>query len=240
MSEKKQKLNLQELDEEQILEYFADHPDFFDRHPEVMENLCLPKGGVVGNVAILAEKQAKLLHNRHQKLETNFKRVVKNAAENEKRGICLHRLALHLTMHEYNGRAHVAQSALTVLRKELPMNITNIITFDNATGDDARKGVGDPRLNGLVNSLFVDNKPDCGPFDPAIKAALFGTLSKRVASAVAMPLSHPASVGRDHAERLGVLVFGSTSADSFKAGKGTMFLVQCAELIVATMARYSD
>ena len=87
-----------------------------------------------------------------------------------------------------------------------------------------------------VHSIFVDYKPDCGPFDPAVKAALFGDFAKRIASAVMMPLGYASCKERDQ-KKIGILVFGSTRADSFKSGMGTMFLVQCAELITATMGR---
>lgn len=235
MSEKKR-----QPDETQIAKYLAGHPDFFERHPEVIEQLNLSSEGVVGNVAILAEKQTRMLQTRHHKLETNFKTVVKNATENERRSICLHRLAMHLTMHEYSGRSHVVESALVVLREELPMNIINIISCDDSQDDDAKTGVRDPRLRGLVESLFAANKPDCGPFDAAVKTALFGKLAKRIASAVIMPLFRPRDADSSHIERFGVLGFGNTSADSFKVGMGTMFLVQCAELIAATLARYDS
>ncbi len=233
MSKKKQ-----QADEARIAEYLAAHPDFFERHPEVIERLNLSPQDVVGNVAILAEKQTRQLQNRHHKLETSFKTVVKNATENERRSICLHRLAVRLTMREYSGRAHVAESALGVLREELPMNIINIIGC--ADSRDGNSGADDPRLRSLVTSLFAANKPDCGPFDAAAKAAMFGNLAKRIASAVVMPLSCPGGSDGGHIERLGVLVFGNTSAESFKAGMGTMFLVQCAELIAATLARCDD
>lgn len=221
MSAKKPPDDAAALDEARVVDYLGEHPDFFDRHPEVLERLHSPPAA---GAASLAQKQIESLRDRHRGLESTFKTAVANARDNEKRSICLHRLALQLTAHEHAGADGVAQSALEVLRKELPSNVIDIVACSRAA---------DPRLAGFVDSLFVDNKPDCGPFNPAVKAALFGRFAKRIASAVAMPLGRGGT-------RFGVLVFGSVSPQRFAAGMGTMFLVQCAELIAAAMTRCAN
>ena len=220
------------LDESEIARYLIDHPEFFERHPKALAQLQLPDNQS-GNISSLVTRQMELWRGRHQSLETTFKTIVQRARENEKRSIFLHRLALGMTQKgDWNNTHEVAVAALLMLRETFPSNIANIFLYGR---DDAK--LENSRIKHLVKSSFDVYQPDCGPFDSSVKKVLFGDLFQRIASALIMPLGHTPTASRAVEKRFGLLVFGSSQSDSFKPGLGTMFLMQYAELITATMVR---
>lgn len=218
--------------ESQIAEYLIDHPDFFERHPKALSRLSLSNAYEGENITSLADRQVSALRDEHQNLETTFKTIVDRARENENRSFCLHRLALALAHQNDASVTTIVKTSLNILRPSFPSNVMDIWVY----GEDDQR-LNDQRIQSLSLSLFSDYKPDCGPFNPAHKASLFGNFAKRIASAVVMPLGSFNDQGNRQLHKFGVLIFGSSQADRFQPGMGTMFLVQCAELITAAMAR---
>lgn len=221
-----------QTEEMQILKYLKEHPDFFERHPKALSRLSLGESYQSENIESLIDRQVSVLRDEHQDLETTLNTIVERARENENRSICLHRLALALTHQQDASHAAVIKTVTSVLRSSFPSNVMDIWIQS-----EHEQKLKDQRVENLIASLFHDYQPYGGPFTPAAMAALFGDFAKRIASAVVMPLGSFNDQGNRKLHRFGVLIFGSSQADRFQAGTGTMFLVQCAELITAALAR---
>ncbi len=211
----------------EVARYLRENPSFFERHAALLESLELGRvrdaedGGV--RIPSLIEKQVALLRGKNGELKERLDALIETARANENLGIGLHRLSLRLM--DADTPREVAAVARAELRRRLPGNqvvIRLVRRYDaqDGLGDDG----GDARVVRLLRALAAAGKPDCGPFDDPIKLSLFGHFARRVASAVVAPLA-----GGD--DCFGLLALGSADGDSFRAGKGTMFLVQYGELI---------
>ena len=184
-------------------------------------------GGSEAGPPSLVTKQIALLRNKNEALQNKLESLVAIARTNENLSIGLHRLSLRLVAS--NSVHEVAAISLAELRQRLPGNQIVIRLLGKYDPHEGLNSAGkDSGAVSLLHSLAATGKPDCGPFDNAVKLSLFGRFAQRAASAVVMPL-----VADD--ERFGLLALGSADGDSFSAGKGTMFLVQFGELIACAL-----
>ena len=65
-----------------IANYLASHPDFFDQHPELLATLQLPHPHN-GQAISLVERQSLMLRERIKTLESRVADMVRNAQEND-------------------------------------------------------------------------------------------------------------------------------------------------------------
>ena len=214
----------------EVARYLRQNPAFFERHAELLESLRLGHGGGLADdadTASLIEKQVALLRDKNGDLQQRYDALMATARANENLRIGLHRLSLKLM--DADAVREAAAVARAELRRRLP---GNQVVIRLARRYDAQDGLGgdggDAVLVRLLAALAAAGKPDCGPFDDAVKSSLFGHFARRVASAVVMPLA----AGGDC---FGLLALGSAAGDGFRAGKGTMFLVQFGELIACAL-----
>ena len=223
------------IDEQQVVDFLIRNADFFNTHPELLLKLSLPYKD--GKVISLSQKQVEVLReavNASQKkvlhMEQRIDALVNIVKENERLSICLHRLSLKL-LHKREVEATIYETIKT-LRAQFPANQIIIRLFSPYSGLSKTAqplDAKDPVLKMLFTSVFKTAQPDCGPFDVAVKKALFGNFAQRIRSAVVMPL-------RFNNQKLGLLLFGSPRPDTFAPGKGTMLLVQFGELISVAIA----
>lgn len=184
-------------------------------------------GGAEPAPPSLVTKQIALLRDRNDALQRKLESLVSIARNNENLSIGLHRLSLRLV--GANTVRDVVSVSLAELRQRLPGNQVVIRLLGKHDPHDGLHGDGRDRgAVSLLHSLAASGRPDCGPFDNAVKLSLFGHFAQRAASVVVMPLA-----AGD--ERFGLLALGSADGDSFSAGKGTMFLVQFGELIACAL-----
>ena len=216
-----------------VADYLRRHPAFFERHADLLESLELGRGRGPGpgedKTLSLIEKQVTLLRARNEDLKRKLETLVATARTNENLSIGLHRLSLRLVAS--NEVREVAAVSLAELRRRLPGNqvvIRLLRRYDPHEGLDGGGGDGDARVVNLLRTLAASGKPDCGPFDNLVKLSLFGHFAARTASIAVMPLAADADC-------FGLLALGSADGDSFRAGKGTMFLVQYGELIARAL-----
>lgn len=220
-----------------VVAHLLEHPDFFARHPEVLAKLEI-KHGAPGAASLL-EKQVAVLRGENNGAATDRAELIRIARANANLSLCLHETALELLRSCADPSpscaakaAGVLQACKTVFEKHVPEVSLTIYWLRGLFADGSRAdGVtvldeGDQRISMLVESLFAAGKFNCEPLERPARAALFGRFASAIRSTVAAPLFEPVT-----RKRLGVLVLASHDAARFAPGKGTMFLVQLAQLI---------
>jgi len=210
-----------------IANYLAGHPDFFDQHPELLTSLQLshPQNG---QAISLVERQSMMLRERIKTLESRVADMVRNAQENDAisshlvswtRALLLEDDAAALpdrvvgTMKEVFSVPHCALRLWSVKPAYAALACARPVTSDTIL---------------LANSMRA---PFCGS-NVGFEAATWFDDGAYVQSLAMLPLR----VGADPAT-FGLLVLGSADKDRFQIGMGTTFLERIAELASAALAR---
>lgn len=206
--------------EQAVADYLQTHPDFFDRHLELLELLRVPHP-CAGAVSLI-ERQLVHLRERNHALRDQLRDLVRTAQANDCLSERMQRLNLVLIeAHSLDDMLHHVQS---VLREDFN---ADFVTLSLSTAASLQLP---PAMYHLTSqqwfSLFCESsrnaQPRCGPLDEGA-ALLFGEVAGQVVSAALVPLS-----GTDWQ---GVLAIGSRDPERFQAGIGTLFLSRIGQLL---------
>lgn len=236
MSQRKSEATVAEtFSEEDIAEYLHSHPDFFDRHSNLLMGLKLAHQP--GSAAVsLVERQVAMLRQRNSELERQLKDLVAVAKDNHALVEKIHQLAVNL-MEPRTGveRMEILE---TSLREDFLAERAVLVLFDSLPEgvpvDDGFVKVVDRDDAGLkaFGSFLKSGRPRCGLLRGRQKHFAFGDNASEINSAALIPLG-------DHTE-LGFIVIGSRDPDYFHPGKGMDFLSRLGELVsVAVVGRVS-
>jgi uncharacterized protein YigA (DUF484 family) len=210
-----------------IANYLAGHPDFFDQHPELLATLQLPHPQN-GQAISLVERQSMMLRDRIKSLEARIMDMTRHGQEND---AIADRLVAWVRALLIEDDAHALPQTLTDSMKRVfsvPHCALRLwrVRPDCAALECARP-VGADTIS-LANSMRV---PFCGS-NVGFEAATWFEDGATVQSLAMLPLR----VGADP-DTFGLLVLGSADKDRFKITMGTAFLERIAELASAALAR---
>lgn len=215
--------------EESIVDYLKGHPDFFERHPQLVLGLKLPHRS--GNATIsLVERQVSLLRQRNSQLERQLKDLISVAKQNDVLVDKIHQLCLKLMRAP--GLAARLECLETGLREDFAAERAMLVLFsDQAPAAAVRAG--------FVRRLTADDadvrpyaaflraaKPRCGPLRDSQKS-IFERDAETVSSAAFVPLGLQAE--------LGFLIIGSRDPDHFHPGKRMDFLARLGEVLAVAL-----
>lgn len=206
------------IEAEDVAAYLESHPDFFDRHPDLLEHLHVPH--VAGSAAIsLVERQVKLLRDKQAANRERLAELVRVARSNDLLAERVHALSLRLL--QARTLADVESQVLLSIREEFDVNPARLFLAPSAAATVLSES----------SSLLSAGKPRCGHFGDAQKTLFFGDAGRDLRSLALVPLGPGAA--------LGVLALGSTDPDRFPPGLSTDFLTRVGELIAAIVRRCS-
>src|SRR5581483_3643667 len=100
--------------EEAVARYLEEHPDFLQRHPEILAKLSL-RHDVEGATSLI-ERQVRALRSENEALRTQLRELVAIARENDVLSARLHRFAL--AMADSASLDDVFDNAYEMLRRE--------------------------------------------------------------------------------------------------------------------------
>jgi uncharacterized protein YigA (DUF484 family) len=201
--------------------YLRDHPDFFNAHLHLLEQLSIPhpSGGAVS----LISKQLEIFRNRHHEMENQLNNLIEIAREND---VSLHRMhELTLAMLDAANLEEFLENleqiffrsfqadffALRIYQEHPDFSISNLFIAP-----------GNPQLEAFRASLR-GSEPQCARPTYAQAQFLFGDLAFEVKSAALVPLHFT--------ELEGILAIGSRDAERFHHSMGNLFLVQMSKII---------
>lgn len=214
-SQSRESLPPTEENEASVTAYLRDHPDFFERHAELLESLQVPHNS--GGAVSLIERQIANLRRQSSHYRDQLNELIVVARENEQLQQHLHELTLSLI--EATSYEELTETLRSRLCEDLNANSVELHLF-SPTGQG--EPVDDEAFIAFEH-FFNIGDPVCGRLKKAQLQFLFGEQAEQIASTALVPLKY-----RD---MLGLLAIGSENADHYHSGQSTEYLKRMGEII---------
>lgn len=215
------------VDEAQFIELLHARPDFFVRHPHLLEMLELPH--VTGRAVSLIERQVAVLRDRNRELRHRLDHLLESARTNDQLFDKTRRAVLALL--DAGDLAAALDSLHHSLAQDFEVEFHSLVLF--ATGKLAIRGP--TRVAGIdaaprqISALLRNQRTICGVLRDADLTFLFGDAAARIGSVGVVPIGpHPA---------LGVLAIGHADANHYRSSTGTLFLDYLADVLGRILPR---
>lgn len=222
--------------DEKVAKYLLAHPDFFDRHPEVLAELNLTHNH--GGVAVsLIERQVRALRSQNRNSKQQLDTLIQIARDNDRLNERMHRLTLAVMDAVTLNEIYIALDE--TLRNDFQADAVTVKLFINP--DEARVEpdselmqtlfvpMNDPRLEEFKN-LLGHEKPTCGKLKPEQLKYMFGASADSIKSTAVIPLGGDSCTSIE-CRFLGLLAIGSRDPDRFQPTMGTLFLSNLGDII---------
>ena len=214
--------------ETEIADYLSRHPDFFERHANLLIRMRLPHAPSGATIS-LVERQIALLRQQNDKLQRNLKDLVSVAKQNDEIVAKIHRLGIaFLETRQRNARIERLE---TSLREDFGAHRAVIVLFESdlpdAPSSFVRCATRDNAKLAPFNTFLKSAKTRCGVLREKQKEFLFGEDGAQLASAAMVPLGERA--GR------GFLVIANRDKDHFNPSGRTDFLERLGELVTIAL-----
>ncbi|GMU46658.1 MAG: hypothetical protein AMXMBFR26_14400 [Porticoccaceae bacterium] len=208
-------------DDTGVADYLRAHPDFFERHPEVLEQLQLPHQS--GAAISLIERQVSVLRERNLDMRQRLNALLTTARDNDKLFEKTKRLVLALL--EAHQLSEVVDALYHSLAADFDVPFYNLVLLGEATALPASgaRVVGLDEAQQSIGALLRGNRAICGILRREELQFLFGDDAARVGSVAAVPLYR----GRV----FGVLAIGHGDPNHYRSSMGTLFLSYIAEVL---------
>ncbi len=202
--------------EQAVAEFLRAHPDFFERHLNLLADLRLPHPA--RSAVSLIERQVELLREQNARLHKKIADLVAVARDNDRVAHQLQRLALTLvSLREFGDKL---DSIERVLQDEFNADFVALrLPVDLPSGEERAP----EEAFALFEPLLRSGRPQCGPLTAEQAQRLFDEAAAAVASAAVIPLSGQ--------RWQGLLALGSRDPGRFHPAMGTFFLVRLGELV---------
>jgi uncharacterized protein YigA (DUF484 family) len=218
------------MNEASIADYLLQHPEFFERHAEMLTSVQLSSGH--GQRAVsLQERQAEMLRDTIKGLEQRIMEMVRNSSENSAIAHKIHRWSCALAaVSDVRQLPHAIAEGI---QKEFDVPQVGIRVWGVAgpyLGSMFTMGVSED-AKAFATSLTM---PFCGPnlgFEPT------AWLPKPDAVQSLALLTLREGPNDSQSPAFGLLVLGSTDPLRFDATMGTEFLSRIAEQASAALGR---
>jgi len=208
-------------DDTGVADYLRAHPDFFERHPEVLEQLQLPHQS--GAAISLIERQVSVLRERNLDMRQRLNALLATARDNDKLFEKTKRLVLALL--EAHQLSEVVDALYQSLAADFDVPFYNLVLLGEAAALPASgaRVVGLDEAQQSIGALLRGNRAICGILRREELQFLFGDDAARVGSVAAVPLYR----GRV----FGVLAIGHGDPNHYRSSMGTLFLSYIAEVL---------
>ncbi|OPF65312.1 MULTISPECIES: DUF484 family protein [Hydrogenophaga] len=215
------------ITEDDIANYLANTPDFFERHAGVLATVQLssPHGQ---RAVSLQERQAEMLREKIKGLELRSAEMIRHGQENSAIADRLHRWTRELLMTRDTQDLPLVAAREMAAQFNVPQVAIKLWgVADDFSGQSYAQGASDD-VQAFASSL---PRPYCGA-NPGLEAAGWLVDPGAVASLALIPLR--AGEGQD---AFGLLVLGSPDPQRFAADMGTEFLERMGDLTSAALSR---
>ncbi len=213
--------------DEEVAEYLRSHPDFFERHPDVLSRLNIAHQ-TAGAVSLI-ERQVAVLRQEARELRQKIRELVDIARENDALMARLHKLSIALL------EADCRDSFIELLSERLEQDFeADMVAVRLLVAPECLCGrpeliTRDAEGLELFESILARRKPVCGRFNRQQREFLFGERAGQVGSVALVPLFDM--------ESRGLVAIASSDAERFRAGMSTVFLGYLGEVVSAVLKR---
>ncbi len=240
MSTRQQGVSQNILEEQTIVDYLRDHPDFFISHGGVLADIEVPHK--TDGAVSLIERQVSVLREQQQDTQRQLQALIQVARDNDRLNEQMQQLTLALL--EAPDLATTLQILNDSLLNDFRADGLVVGLFAETSQLDAVDMTAVRALSmedeGSASFATVINggKPLCGHLRDKQVHYLFGEMAEgKIASAVVVALQ---TRGNDSLQPrcLGLLGIGSHDPKRYHAGMGTVFLSYLGDLIGRAVGRY--
>ncbi len=221
------------LSREDIARYLRTHSDFFMHHSELIETLAIPHE--TGEAVSLVERQVELLRNKNKELDRKLQQLITVAKDNERVSRRLHSMALSIV--SIKGYDATLSGMQELLHTDFPGTKVYLSLFDVMPSTNIKDCdyIEAPLLKSkLIQDLFSSRRRGVAFLTKRQIENVFklheGKKPIRSAAAVAL---------KKQQQQLGVLFLGSTDANRFQSGMGTLFLGNLGEILGAKLQQFA-
>lgn len=222
-----------ELSDVAVQNHLKTNPDFFERHPSILQSLQLPHAS--GDAISLIERQVSMLRQKELKLERQLKELISVARDNDVLASKIHQMTLQLlSATDLKGTVVAIEEAV---RAGFSADQALLVLFgDPELFEDVDAGRffrailrNDAALKPFSTFLASKN-PRCGQVRDAQMDFLFRDDAGEIGSVALIPL--------DPKSEIGFLAIGSCDSDRFHPGMSIDFLARVGDLVAAALKRF--
>ncbi len=219
--------------EHEIARYLRDHPDYFERHQDILAGMILSHDS--GGAVSLIERQVQILREQKDELKHKLQDLISTAQNNEKLNTNINSLILQLL------DAGSLKQVLEVIEKRIraDFEVDAIVVKLVASGNDVLKehtaltAWQQPALV-IGEKVMTGRQPVCGTFKTEQMQALFDDAD--IQSAGVVPL-----VTDKHSKNCyGIIAIGSYDPQRFRADMGTLFLTLLGQVLTRILKRHLE
>ena len=205
----------------QVEDYLQRHPEFFNDHLDLLEQLTIPHPS--GEAVSLIAKQLEIFRSRHQEIENQLSRLIDIAKENDLLFDRMHELTL--AMLDASTLDEAVDNLQKVLIDCFQADFVALRLFREQTSSSQADLFMDPEDQRLLHfqDILASNQPLCCRPTPAQASCLFADSAFEVKSCAIIPLLFT--------ELEGLLAIGSQDQERFHYNMGNLFLNQMSEII---------
>ena len=214
------------ITEDDIADYLANTPGFFERHAELLASVQLTSPH--GNRAVsLQERQMEMLRAKIRGLEMRLIEMIRNGQDNLGIADKLYSWSRQILLTA--DAARIPEVAVRELKDQflIPQAALRVWGAPGFEGLRCTEPVSDD-LRAFASSLSA---PYCG-LNSGFEATRWMDEAKTVMSMAMIPLRHDETL-----PAFGLLVLGSPDATRFSSDMGTEFLARIGELASAALSR---
>ncbi|BCE02189.1 DUF484 family protein [Marinicellulosiphila megalodicopiae] len=215
------------MDEQAVAEYLKTHPNFFERHLDVLAEMKLKHPS--GNAVSLLERQNTMLRNDALDSKHKLAQLIIVAKRNEALFENIKYTLLELI--EQNDLNSLCGELNHCLTTQFKTDSVRVFLFNKQGNmEDNWLWVDRNLLQEYMPTLLVTDSCQCGEFDEDKRMFLFG--DSKVSSAAIAPL-----ISED-GEALGLIALGSNQNDYFTQKMDTTFLKFLAQSVARLIYKF--
>lgn len=225
------------LSDQDVAAYLAECPDFFEKHPELLDILNVPHPQH-GSAVSLVERQSHVQRQRIHSLEHHVSELKFHGSNNDQ---LVDKLVVwaHALLTEPNAAA-LPDIAVTHMKRIFDVPYAAVRLWDVAPAYQEHtwaEAVGDD-----IKRLAVSMRAPFSGVNTGFDAAVWmHPQVSQIRSLALMPLRPlPVDVADAEQEPFGLMVLGSHDRERFQAAMGTEFLARFADLAAAAFLRLRD
>jgi uncharacterized protein YigA (DUF484 family) len=215
------------LDEAAVADWLRQHPEFFQRHEELLTEITVPHE--TGAAVSLVERQVAVLRERNVELRDRLHKLLDVARENDQ--LFEKTRGLILSLLEARNLPELSGNLYSGLRERFQSEYVSLLVFD--TGLDALGGAIETTLaeaQEKVPGLIRGQRALAGQLRKEELLFLFADNAASVASCAVVPVQ----LGRS----LGLLAIGSSQADHFKSSMDTLFISYIGDVLARLLTPF--
>lgn len=220
---------LDETTEATVAAYLREHPDFFERHPELLAELRLAHDS--GRAVSLIERQVAVLRQTRTEQDRRLQQMLHEAQRNERLSDQFNRLVLELL--DARTLDAVVESVKRRVIEDFDADAVGLRLFRTGChANNERPEFLERSASNIApfEKIITGRQPICGQFTPEQLAVLFADAAQ-VRSAALIPLTEDG----DSTPAYGMLAIGSHDAQRFNSRMGTLFLQQIGRVLTRVL-----